>query len=133
MQFKVSDQRKMPQGLEPSLTSEALRPPQYYEAIRKQKLALSSLSLVEGRREKDKFLKAHASDKLRSNLAEANLQTRIHSTQHDRVIKVNDHDVVTQLRRQRVPSIEPYTEGRSQKSLNEKKASSGWVSQDNLQ
>lgn len=46
MKFKVSDQRKMPHGLEQTPTSENLRPPEYYKAIRQQKIALSSLSLA---------------------------------------------------------------------------------------
>lgn len=73
MKFKVSDQRKMPTGLEPGLTSEAIRPPEYYQAIKKQKLALSSLSLVSGKRDRERYLKAGASEKVRHHLAEANL------------------------------------------------------------
>ena len=69
MYFKVSDQRKMPAGLEPTLTSENLRPASYYQAIRQQKIALSSLSIVESGREKSKFLKARSSEQVRQQFA----------------------------------------------------------------
>ncbi len=93
----------MPTGLEPALTSETLRPPEYYQAVRKQKLALSSLSLVGGKREKDKFLKAGSSSQVRHHLAEANLQAKLHSAQTTKqaAITVNDYDVISQLRRDR--------------------------------
>ncbi len=93
----------MPTGLEPALTSEALRPPEYYQAVRKQKLALSSLSLVGGKREKDKFLKAGSSTQVRNHLAEANLQAKLHSGQATKqaAITVNDYDVISMLRRDR--------------------------------
>lgn len=61
MKFKVSDQRKMPIGLEPTPTSENLRPPEYYKAIRQQKIALSSLSQANEHRSEG-FLKAHSSE-----------------------------------------------------------------------
>ena len=73
MRFGVSDQRKMPGGLQTTLTTETAKPQEYYQAIRRQKLALSSLSLAEDRREKDQYLKAGARDKIRNHIAEANL------------------------------------------------------------
>ena len=73
MRFQVSDQRKMPSGLVPTLSSEVAKPVEYYHAIRRQKLALNSLSLAEERRERETYLKAHDRDKVRNHIAEANL------------------------------------------------------------
>ena len=73
MQFKVSDEKKMPTGISTALTAENRRPAEYYQAIRKQKQALSSLSLVHGKRTSEQFLKARSSDKVRHHYAEANL------------------------------------------------------------
>ena len=74
----ICNQRNAPIALNPNLSSRETKPPEYYKAIRQQKLALSSLSLAEAKREREKFLKAHASDKIRTHLAEANLQTKLH-------------------------------------------------------
>ena len=68
----------MPGGLVPTLSSEVAKPAEYYQAIRNQKLALSSLTLAEGRRERETYLKAYDSDKVRGHIAEANLQTKLY-------------------------------------------------------
>ena len=72
MQFTTHDKREGPAALEPKRDSAVLRPPEYYKAIHQQKLALSCLSLVTGNRHKDGYLKAGASEQIRSQYAEAN-------------------------------------------------------------
>ena len=103
MKFGVSDQRKMPGGLVPTMTIETAKPAEYYQAIRRQKLALSSLSLAEEKREKDRYLKAGARDKIRNHIAEANLQTKLHLAEGKTrpIITANEYDVMSQFRRER--------------------------------
>ena len=108
MQFKVSDQNRMPDGLAPTMTAENLRPAAYYQAVRAQKLALSSLSVVNSGREKEKFLKARSSDQVRRHFAAANLQVKVHSAANEnKTLKINDYDVVSQLRKTRLSHGEP--------------------------
>ena len=93
----------MPDGLAPTQTSEALRPAAYYQAVRAQKLALSSLSVVNSGREKEKFLKARSSEQVRRHFAAANLQVKVHSAANEnKTLRMNDYDVVSQLRKTRL-------------------------------
>ena len=86
----------MPHGLEPTLTTEHLRPAAYYQAIRQQKLALSSLSIVNAGREKEKFLKARSSEHVRRHFAEANLQAKVHNAMNEsKTLGVNNYDIIS--------------------------------------
>ena len=60
-------------------------------------MAISSLSLAEDKREKEKYLRAHASDKIRHHIAEANLQTKIHLAKNKKppIIAANEYDVMS--------------------------------------
>ena len=74
IRFKVTDQHKVSGALEPkTMTTEVAKPPEYYQAIRRQKLALSSLSLADEKRERETYLKSRDRDKVRTHIAEANL------------------------------------------------------------
>lgn len=77
--FHLNNSLKMPDGLEPSLTTERAKPPEYYQALRRQMLAIGSLTRAEKSRDnsQSQYLRSHAGDTIRNNMAEANLKTKL--------------------------------------------------------
>ena len=73
---------------------------------------------MEGRREKDRFLKAGSSNKIRTHLAEANLQAKLHSNfnVNKPTITVNEYDVLSQMRRDRTAKDPGFDKAHSLKS-----------------
>ena len=69
---------------------------------------MSSLSIVNAGREKEKFLKARSSEHVRRHFAEANLQAKVHNAINEsKTLGVNNYDIISQLRRNRISAL-PY-------------------------